>query len=105
MEMSFRWYGHNDPITLNHIRQIPGVTGIVSAIYDTPVGDIWTYKRIMRLKKHIEKHGFKLNVIESVPVHEDIKMGIDSRDKWIENYKKTLRNLSKSGIKTVCYNF
>src|SRR5699024_10245871 len=105
MEMSFRWYGQDDPVTLEHIRQIPGMTGIVSAIYDIPAGKVWPYDKIMKLKQDIERHGLTLNVIESVPVHEDIKMGLDSRDKWIANYKETLRNLSKAGIKTVCYNF
>lgn len=105
MEMSFRWYGENDPVTLADIKQIPGVTGIVSAIYDIPTGDVWPHDKIENLKQKIEKYNFNLNVIESVPVHEDIKLGLESRDKWISNYKQTLRNLSQSGIKTVCYNF
>ncbi|WP_085522945.1 mannonate dehydratase [Tuberibacillus sp. Marseille-P3662] len=105
MEMSFRWYGKDDPVTLDKIQQIPGMLGIVSAIYDIPVGDVWPFEKIVELRQSIENHGLKLNVIESVPVHEDIKMGLDSRDQWIENYKETLRNLSKAGIKTVCYNF
>jgi len=105
MEMSFRWYGQDDPVILDQIRQIPGMTGIVSAIYDIPVGEVWPYDKIIELKQEIERHGLTLNVIESVPVHEDIKMGLDSRDHWIANYKETLRNLSKAGIKTVCYNF
>jgi len=103
--MSFRWYGGNDPVTLEYIRQIPGVKGIVSALYDIPVGEVWPYDQIMRHKQDIEEHGFCFNVIESVPVHEDIKMGRESRDEWISNYKQTLRNLSKAGVKTVCYNF
>lgn len=105
MEMSFRWYGHDDPVTLDQIRQIPGMTGIVSAIYDIPAGEVWPYDKIMQLKQTIEQHGLSLNVIESVPVHEDIKIGLESRDQWIANYKETLRNLSKAGIRTVCYNF
>ncbi|SFE21516.1 mannonate dehydratase [Lentibacillus persicus] len=105
MEMSFRWYGEDDPVTLEHIRQIPGMTGVVSAIYDIPAGEVWPYDKIIKLKKTIEEHGLRLNVIESVPVHEDIKMGLDSRDEWIANYKETLRNLSKAGVRTVCYNF
>ncbi|QDI92881.1 mannonate dehydratase [Salicibibacter halophilus] len=105
MEMSFRWFGEDDPVTLDHIRQIPGMTGVVSAIYDIPAGEVWPYEKIIDLKSRIEAHGLKLNVIESVPVHEDIKMGLSSRDQWIENYKQTLRHLSEAGVRTVCYNF
>ncbi|WP_028784641.1 mannonate dehydratase [Thalassobacillus devorans] len=105
MEMSFRWYGHEDPVTLEHIRQIPDMKGIVSAIYDIPAGEVWPVEKIKELKQMIEKYELKLNVIESVPVHEDIKLGLDSRDKWIDNYKQTLRNLAEAGIHTVCYNF
>ncbi|WP_077328373.1 mannonate dehydratase [Virgibacillus siamensis] len=105
MEMSFRWYGSDDPVTLDKIRQIPGVTGIVSAIYEIPAGEVWPYEKIVQLKETIEQVGLHLNVIESVPVHEDIKLGLPSREKWIANYKETLRNLSRAGIHTVCYNF
>ncbi|WP_173917590.1 mannonate dehydratase [Halobacillus sp. Marseille-Q1614] len=105
MEMSFRWYGSDDPVTLDHIKQIPGMKGIVSAIYDLPVGEVWPYEKIINLKQSIEAKGLRLNVIESVPVHEDIKLGRDTRDHWIENYKKTLINLAKAEIRTVCYNF
>lgn len=105
MEMSFRWYGVDDPVTLEKIKQIPGMVGIVSAIYDIPAGEVWPYNKIIELKEQIEKNDLSLNVIESVPVHEDIKMGLDTRDKWIENYKQTITNLSKAGVKTVCYNF
>jgi len=105
MKMTMRWYGHDDKVTLDQIRQIPGVTGIVSAIYDIPVGQAWPLEKIMELKKKIESKGLKLSVIESVPVHEDIKLGLETRDKYIENYKETLRNLSKADVKVVCYNF
>lgn len=103
--MTFRWYGDNDPVTLENIRQIPGMAGIVSAIYDVPVGEAWSYEKIIELKEKIERKGLSLEVIESVPVHEDIKLGLPSREKYIENYKKTLRNLGKAGIPIVCYNF
>lgn len=103
--MTFRWYGEDDPVTLEKIRQIPGVTGIVSAIYDIPVGEVWPLERIMKLKKTVEDAGLELSVIESVPVHEDIKTGDGDRDRYIENYCETLRNLSKAGIDCVCYNF
>lgn len=105
MKMTFRWYGKDDPVTLEKIKQIPGVTGIVSAIYDIPVGEAWSYERIMELKNEVESHGLELSVIESVPVHEDIKTGDGDRDRYIENYCTTLRNLSKAGIDCVCYNF
>lgn len=105
MNMTFRWYGENDPVTLEKIKQIPGVTGIVSAIYDVPVGEVWEFEKIMDLKKTIEAAGLELMVIESVPVHEDIKMGCGNRDRYINNYCETLRNLAKAGITCVCYNF
>ena len=105
MKMTFRWYGEQDPVTLEHIRQIPGVTGIVSAIYDVPVGEVWPLDKIQALKNAIQQKGLTLEVIESVPVHEEIKLGSPSRDRYIENYKQTLRNLAKEGIAIVCYNF
>ena len=105
MQMTFRWYGKDDPVTLEKIRQIPGVTGIVSAIYDVPVGEALSLEKILELKKEIEDKGLTLSVIESVPVHEDIKMGCGDRDRYIENYCTTLRNLAKAGIDCVCYNF
>ena len=105
MEMTFRWYGDSDPVTLEKIRQIPGVTGIVSAIYDIPVGEAWPLEKILELKEKVAKSGLELKVIESVPVHEDIKTGDGNRDLYIENYCTTLRNLAKAGIDCVCYNF
>ena len=105
MKMTFRWYGEDDPVTLEKIKQIPGMNGIVSAIYDIPVGEVWPLDRIIKLKETVEKSGLELSVIESVPVHEDIKMGCGDRDRYIENYCETLRNLSKAGIDCVCYNF
>ncbi len=104
MEMLFRWYGENDPVTLEKIRQIPGVTGIVSAVYDIPVGQVWPLERILRLKNEIEAKGLSLKVIESVPVHENIKLGRNA-DEFIENYKQTIRNLAQAGVYVVCYNF
>ncbi|MEG1311412.1 MAG: mannonate dehydratase [Romboutsia sp.] len=105
MEMTFRWYGKDDPVKIEYIRQIPGMKGIVTAIYDIPVGDTWPLDKILDLKKSVEDHGLRLSVIESVPVHEDIKLGLPTRDKYIKNYQETLRNLGKAGIDTVCYNF
>ncbi|WP_417897039.1 mannonate dehydratase [Bacillus haimaensis] len=105
MKLAFRWYGEEDSITLEYIRQIPGMKGIVSAIYDIPVGEVWPKEKIVDLKNVIEKKGLSLAVIESVPVHEDIKLGLPSRDKYISNYKETLRNLASAGVEVVCYNF
>ncbi|PMS34883.1 D-mannonate dehydratase [Trinickia symbiotica] len=105
MKMTFRWYGDNDPVPLAYIRQIPGMYGIVSAIYDVPVGDVWPLDKIRALKEKVEAHGLKLEVIESVPVHEDIKLGKATRDALIANYGQTLRNLAACEVKVVCYNF
>ncbi len=103
--MTFRWYGDDDPVKLWQIRQIPGVTGIVSAVYDIPVGEEWPLELILELKRKIEAAGLQLSVIESVPVHEHIKLGLPGRDRLIENYRRTLRNLGQAGIGIVCYNF
>lgn len=105
MQLSFRWYGNTDPVTLKQIKQIPDMKNIVSAIYDVPVGEVWTKDKINSLKSSIEQEGLTLSVIESLPVHESIKLGEANRDSLIENYKESLRNLGDSGIKTVCYNF
>ena len=105
MKMTFRWYGESDPVTLSHIRQIPGVTGIVTALYDVPVGEVWPLDKILALKKTVEDAGLKLSVIESVPVHEDIKMGLPTRDEYIANYISTIRTLAKYGVKVIIYNF
>lgn len=106
MKMTFRWFGsQNDSITLNDIKQIPGMEGIVGALYDVPVGEVWPLDKIMSLKKEIEASGLRFEVVESVNVHEDIKLGLPTRDQYIENYKVTIKNLSSAGIKVICYNF
>ncbi len=105
MDMTFRWYGENDPVTLEYISQIPQMSGVVTAIYDVPVGEVWPLERIMALKEKVNAHNLKMEVIESVPVHEDIKMGAPSRDKLIENYCTIIRNLGQAGVKVICYNF
>ncbi|MBF7017838.1 mannonate dehydratase [Staphylococcus durrellii] len=105
MELSFRWYGKDDPVTLQQIKQIPDMKHIVSAIYDVPVGEVWTSERIADLKATIEAEGLKFEVVESLPVHENIKLGVSNRDEVIENYKTSLINLANNGIKTVTYNF
>lgn len=105
MKLSFRWYGEEDPVKVEYIRQIPSIDSIVTAIYDVPVGEVWSMESIIKLKEEVEKAGFNFDVIESVPVHEDIKLGAPTRDKYIENYKVNIRNLAKAGIKVICYNF
>lgn len=105
MKMSFRWFGPTDPIPLEYIRQIPGMTHIVSAIYDEPVGEVWPLDKILALKSTIEAAGLQFKVVESVPVHEDIKLGKPTRDQLIANYQQNIRNLAAAGIEVICYNF
>lgn len=105
MKMTFRWYGDNDPVTLEQIRQIPGVTGIVSAIYNIPVGKVWPVEAIRELKEKVSRSGLALEVIESVPVHEDIKLRRGKYQEYIENYKENIRRLAAEGIRCICYNF
>ncbi|WP_281886315.1 mannonate dehydratase [Paenibacillus sp. YYML68] len=106
MRMVFRWYGEgNDNVTLQHIRQIPGVEGIVWALHDIPAGDVWPLERIVELKRTIDPYGFHMEVVESVNIHEDIKLGRPTRDTYIDNYKQTIANLGQVGVKTICYNF
>jgi mannonate dehydratase len=105
MKLSFRWYGDSDNVTLENIRQIPGMQTVVSAVYDTPVGEVWSMESILSLKEKIENAGMSFEVVESVPVHEDIKLGKPERERYIENYCENIRRLSKAGVKCICYNF
>ncbi|MGL5042916.1 MAG: mannonate dehydratase [Culicoidibacterales bacterium] len=105
MKLSFRWYGVEDKIPLDHIRQIPGMKHIVSAIYDIPVGEIWTITKIKELKTMIEQAGLEFSVIESLSVHEDIKLQKGDYKRYIENYIESMKNLAAAGIKVICYNF
>ena len=105
MDIAFRWYGEKDPIPLRYIKQIPKVLGIVSALDDVKVGDIWSTDKIKYFKKKIEAEGFKFSVIESIPVHEDIKLGNSNRDMYIDNYCQSIRNMGSLGIHILCYNF
>lgn len=106
MGLTFRWYGSEEErITLDEIRQIPGVKGIVGCLMDIPVGEVWPEDRIAVLVKQVEDKGLTLKVIESVNIHDDIKVGLPSRDRYIENYKQTICNLAKYGVKCICYNF
>lgn len=105
MKLAFRWYGEDDKVTLDKIRQIPGMQSIVTAVYDVPVGQVWSRESINRLKELVEKNGLGFDVIESIPVHEDIKLGKPSRDEYIENYCENIRRVAEAGIKCICYNF
>ena len=104
MEKPWRWFGKKDKITLPMLRQI-GVEGIVTALHDVPNGEIWTVEAINDLKSYIESYGLRWSVVESLPVCEAIKYAGAEREQLIENYKVSLANLGKCGIKTVCYNF
>lgn len=104
MEKTWRWFGKKDPITLSMLRQI-GVEGIVTALHEVPNGEIWTVEAIQDLKAYIESYGLRWSVVESLPVCEAIKYGGPQREALIENYKVSLANLGKCGVKTVCYNF
>lgn len=106
MKMSFRWYGeNNDPISLDYIRQIPGVEEVVWALHEKQAGALWTKEEIKEQIDVIESHGLKGTIVESVNIHEDIKLGLPSRDAYIETYKTCLKNLAANGVKVVCYNF
>ena len=106
MKMGWRWYGEgNDPITLSDIKQIPGVEEIVWALHSKMPGEIWEENEIKEVVDQIHAAGFSATVVESVNVHDDIKIGLPTRDQYIENYKQCIRNLSKFGVKTICYNF
>ena len=104
MEKTRRWFGKNDPVTLDMLRQI-GVEGIVSSLHEVPNGDVWTTEAINEYKEYIESFGLKWSVAESLPVSESIKYGGNDREKLIENYRISLSNLGEAGIKTICYNF
>src|ERR1700733_9279030 len=104
LEQTFRWFGPNDPVTLVAIRQT-GATGIVTALHHIPCGEVWSPEEINDRVGIIKAAGFRWSVVESVNIHESIKTAGSLRDKYIENYIATLKNLSEAGIKTVCYNF
>jgi len=105
MKMTFRWYGESDSISLEKIRQIPGMSGVVTAVYSVPVGEVWPEEDIIALKEQCDKAGLEMEVIESIPVHEDIKLRRGNYQQYIDNYKENIRLVAKHGVKCVCYNF
>lgn len=104
MEKTWRWFGRKDPITLDMLRQI-GVEGIVTALHNIPLGEVWPREEIRSLREEIEHHGMRWSVVESLPVTETIKYAGKDRDEQIEIYKQSMRNLAAEGVKTICYNF
>ncbi|WP_305768529.1 mannonate dehydratase [Candidatus Epulonipiscium viviparus] len=105
MKMTFRWYGEDDRVTLDKIKQIPNMSGVVTAVYTAKVGEVWPTEDILRLKKLVVRSGLEMEVIESVPVHEDIKLKRGDYKRYIANYKENIRRLANAGIKVICYNF
>ena len=103
--MSFRWYGEGDPISLQYISQIPGMRSVVSAIYDVKPGEVWGEDSLAKMKKQVEDAGLIFDIVESVPVHENIKLGKDDADKLIDVYCENIRRCAKYGVKCITYNF
>ena len=105
MKLSFRWYGKDDPVTLENISQIPGMRSVVSAVYDVKPGNVWPEESIAALKADCEAHGLVFDIVESIPVHEDIKLGRGKAEEYLEAYCENIRRCAKYGVKCVTYNF
>lgn len=105
MKLTFRWYGTDDPVTLEKISQIPTMSGIVSAVYDVKPGEVWSRESIDKIKRLANDRGLAFEVVESVPVPEDIKLGNANAPRMIENYCENIRRLGEAGVKCICYNF
>ena len=106
MKMVMRWFPDgDDSVTLGQIRQVPGVTGVAVCLPRIPVGEVWPLERLKALREEVNAYGLECEVVESVNVHEDIKKGLPSRDRYIDKYIETIRNLAAVGVKCLCYNF
>lgn len=105
MKMSFRWYGKDDPVSLKYISQIPGMRSVVSAVYEVKPGEVWPEEAIEKMVKECERHGLIFDIVESIPVHENIKLGRDNVDELLEVYCENIRRCAKYGIKCITYNF
>lgn len=105
MKMIMHWFGETDSVRLDYIAQVPCVVGVGSELDDIPVGDVWQLDRLVALREHVESIGLSLEVIESIPVPEAIKLGLPERDALIENYARSIENVGRAGIPVVCYNF
>lgn len=105
VKLAFRWFGENDTIPLAHLAQIPGLSSIVSAVYDVPPGEVWPSARIAALADAARKHGLSFDVVESIPVHEDIKLRCGDVHRLLENYKENIRRVAAHGVTCITYNF
>lgn len=105
MKLSFRWYGDTDPVSLKYISQIPGMRSIVSAVYDVKPGEAWPEEALKTMKEQCENNGLVFDVVESIPVHEDIKLGKPDADRLLDVYCENIRRCAKYGVKCVTYNF
>lgn len=105
MKMSFRWYGENDPVSLQYISQIPNMHSVVSAVYDVKPGELWPRESIENIKKKCEENGLVFDVVESIPVHENIKLGADNADELIDIYCQNIKRCAEYGVKCITYNF
>ncbi|MGN1002954.1 MAG: mannonate dehydratase [Oscillospiraceae bacterium] len=105
MKLSFRWYGESDPVSLAYISQIPGMRSVVSAVYDVPPGQVWPRESLSRIKAQCQAHGLIFDVVESIPVHEDIKLGRGDVETLLEVYRENIRRCAEYGVRCVTYNF
>ncbi|MCL2010589.1 MAG: mannonate dehydratase, partial [Synergistaceae bacterium] len=104
--MILRWFPHgDDSVSLEYIKQVPGVSGVATMLPKIPAGEVWPLEAVLEVRDTVHAAGLEMEVIESVNVHEDIKKGLPSRDRYIENYRATIRNLGQAGVKCLCYNF